>query len=104
VNKKFKESLLKGEDTVSKFAKIKEQKVEEPIKIIEDEVERASIPKKYLEVITDAWKEEPDSTYYGIINAFTRAGRNIETNEENIDKRIELEEHAGKLLEKLAVA
>ena len=66
-------------------------------KEIEAQLNKLEATKVFIKSAQDAWKLEPLDNMYGVLQAITRAAQGIN---EDMDKRVDLEEMAGRLLSK----
>lgn len=70
-----------------------EMAVENPLDVIQELTKDSIYSKETTEKIKDNYLIEPDRTWYGVLNAFTRTARDMED-----EKRMEMEQFAGDLL------
>lgn len=95
------EAIRLGDSTIDKFARLRDVKVSDPL----EEIKRLAKQEKYSEKFTDnllqSFTIEQSTTgnysAYELVNAFTRSAQNMPT----FDRRLEVEQYAGKLMDTL---
>lgn len=95
-NQAFERAPLRWEKTRKLLASSQTVIVEEPEKFLDDELKRLEAPKHFREAAIKAFAQEPLKTGYGMVQAITRAAQNYE----DMDKRFEFEELAGRVLQR----
>lgn len=92
------QSLNRAYELSAKFKESKKLLLANPVEEIQKIAEDNMLSKKLTEKIIDSYYEEPSQSLYGVVNAFTRAARNLPD-----ERRLNLEKLAGRiLLEKVA--
>ncbi len=87
------ESLKKGEEFMHRYMETKNIEIENPAEVIQDIAQRFGHTKKFTEQAVESYSKEPGGTGYAVINAFTRAARNLTD-----DQRVEVEQDAGEMV------
>ena len=83
--------------TKSKLQLLSSIKVVNPEREIEMQLTKMEATKLFIKGAQDAFKLEPLDNMYGVLQAITRAAQDVN---EDMDKRVTLEEMAGRLLSK----
>lgn len=99
ISNSIKGLLAEGMGTIHQFAAAKDRELATPIEMITKLAKDQKYSIKLIEQIVDAYNFEPDANVFGVVNAFTRAARALP-----IDKRIEVEEYAGRILQMKALS
>ena len=94
------EAIRLGDSTIDSFAKLQDVKVNDPM----EEIKRLAKSEKYSDKFVDdlslSYSIEKGITgnesAYELVNAFTRSAQNMPT----FDRRLEVEQFAGKLMER----
>ncbi|OBZ15911.1 hypothetical protein A8L34_28095 [Bacillus sp. FJAT-27264] len=82
-----------GDKMVEELKQVKEIEVPDPMATIRKLAESRKYTKKLTDNIEKAFDEEPGETQFHVLQAFTRAARDLEG-----DERVELERDASRLL------
>ena len=69
--------------------------VASPLKVIEELTKDSIYSKETVDKVKTCYSVEPESNWFGVVNAFTRTARDLED-----EKRMEMEQFAGGLLHK----
>lgn len=95
--KLINEGVEKGLNTANKinnrYKESRKMILANPVKEIYKIAEEEKLSKKMTDRIVKAYEIEPERNKYGVINAFTRAARDLEG-----DRKLEMEKLAGKIL------
>jgi hypothetical protein len=83
--------------TRTKMQLLSSIKINDANKEIEMQLTKLEATKVFIKAAQDAFKLEPLDNMYGVLQAITRAAQDVN---EDMDKRVELEEMAGRLLSK----
>lgn len=75
------------------FLKTHEEQVSDPVDVIRNLAAQRQMSQKFTDQVVSGYLAEPESTRFGVINAFTRAVQGLAPLQ-----RIEMERFAGKLL------
>lgn len=100
VSKAIVEAVRVGDESIDKFGRLQEVKVDDPF----EEIKRLAKAEKYSEKFVDHLKENyvtekaitQDDNAFTLVNAFTRSAKSMPT----FDRRVEVETFAGKLMDK----
>jgi len=84
-------SLDASQDLLDEYQKMQEQQIENPFNAIKRLAEEGDFSSKFTDVVKEQY--EGDNTAYGVVNAFTRAARELPN-----EQRLDAEKFAGKLI------
>jgi hypothetical protein len=84
-------------ETKTKLELLSKISINDADKEIEAQLNKLEATKVFIKAAQDAYKLEPLNTMYGVFQAITRAAQGVN---EDMDKRVDLEEMAGRLLSK----
>src|SRR5215471_666377 len=87
------EGLRLAGSVLNAFLKTREVKVVDPVEVIRKIAEERTLSQKLTDEVVSSYLVEPESNWYGVINAFTNAAQKLAPLQ-----RIELERFAGTLL------
>jgi hypothetical protein len=76
------------------FLKAREEPISEPVEVIRQLAEARKLSQKFADEVVSSYAGEPETTRFGVINAFTRAAQKLRPLQ-----RIEVERFAGTLLD-----
>jgi hypothetical protein len=93
VSKAVGNALKVGADTVQLLRESRNMRIESPLDIIDALAKQGDFSQSFTDGVKNSFMEEPETSAYGIINAFTRSARNM-----SADERIEVEVFAGTIL------
>ena len=93
-------SIKVGASMVDEIIKAKAKPITDPFDIIDKLASGETFSQKFVEDVKTNWSVEPENNVYGIVNAFTRTARDIG----DADKRFEIEQFAGKVMNNLLTA
>jgi len=94
VNENISELLDRGKKQIERYAATRDEKVDYPEELIRKLSKRQGYSEDFAETVIQNYREEAEPTKYGVINAYTRAARNLP-----FERRIEVEKFAGRLLD-----
>jgi hypothetical protein len=83
--------------TTTKLQLLSSIKINDAEKEIEAQLNKLEATKVFIKASQEAFKLEPLDNMYGVLQAITRAAQNTD---DDMDKRVDLEEMAGRLLSK----
>ena len=87
-------ALNTAESKLNTVLKTREIRIETPEDVIKRLCSTNQYSKRFQDSAVLAYQVEPESTAWGVLNAFTRAAQKVE----DTDKRIEIEQFAGNLM------
>ncbi len=98
LNRRMAEAVREGfrisSDVLNVFLKAREVQVVDPVEVIRKIAEERKFSQKFSDEAVSGYLVEPESNWFGVINAFTRAAQRLAPL-----PRIEMERFAGTLLE-----
>lgn len=91
-------ALKIGSDAIDMIKASRQKEIQNPLEVIEELAKDNNFSQGLSDSIKSAWAEEPEYSAYGVVNAFTRAARDLDA-----DSRMDLEIFAGKIMRKAVV-
>lgn len=94
-------SVKDSSSDIVRMMKSRDVKVDDPYEEIERIGKEEKINKSEIARIQDIFDIEPQENMFGVINSFTRYGREIEEIHQDNERRVVMENIAGKILERV---
>lgn len=99
VNEGLRHSILNGINTgaemLEKFSKAREVKLDNPYEQLNGYGKRKGLSEKMLGELKSNFETEREKSLFSVVNAFTRTATGIT----NIDRRLDMEKYASKILD-----
>jgi hypothetical protein len=84
--------LHAGQEFLQRFGETQRQQIQNPFAVINKLTKEGGFSRQFTDTAKESF--EGDNTAYGVINAFTRAARDLPN-----ERRLEAENFAGKLVD-----
>lgn len=87
-------ALKTGDDLIESFARTREIKVNDPIKVLENLAKQQKYSQAFTDELKSSFNSEPGKTAFEVVNAFTHASKSLP-----FERRLEVETFAGNLMQ-----
>lgn len=92
----IRQGVAIGDKTLKELALTKTIQVDNPYQVIQDYAKQIKLSESQTKTVRENYDIEGEGNVMSIINAFTRTARDMK----NIDKRLQMEKFASKIMEK----